>query len=258
MKASDLDVGRIGDGPPVVLVHGSVVGAERTWRHQLPLAEHWSLCIPNRPGFGESPPLPRGDFELEAPLIAELLGDGAHLVGHSYGAVIALYAAALRPHAVRSLTISEPGCLRVTACMELVDAQIANGERLYELAGALEPLEFLRAFRGGVGSTHATPAELSGELLHGASLLMHERPPWQADPPLEALASTAFPKLVISGGHSPVFDAVCDRVADRIGARRAVISGRGHTIPANGAPYNELLHAFLTDSATASNSPTVG
>ncbi|MGD1057718.1 MAG: alpha/beta hydrolase [Solirubrobacteraceae bacterium] len=248
MKASDLDVRWVGDGPPVVLIHGSVVGAERTWRHQLTLAEQWSLCIPNRPGFGESPPLPRGDFELEAPLIAELLGDGAHLVGHSYGAVIALYAAALRPHAVRSLTISEPGCLRVAAGMELVDLQIANGERLYELAGALEPLKFLQAFRGGVGSTHATPAELSGELLHGARLLMHERPPWQADPPLEALASAAFPKLVISGGHSPVFDAVCDRVADRIGARRAVISGRGHTIPANGEPYNELLHAFLADS----------
>jgi pimeloyl-ACP methyl ester carboxylesterase len=69
MKASDLDVGRVGDGPPVVLTHGSVVGAARTWRHQLALAEHWSLCIPNRPGFAGSPPLPHGDFELEAPLM---------------------------------------------------------------------------------------------------------------------------------------------------------------------------------------------
>jgi hypothetical protein len=29
-------------------------------------------------------------FDLEAPLIADLLGSGAHLVGHSSGAVIAL------------------------------------------------------------------------------------------------------------------------------------------------------------------------
>jgi pimeloyl-ACP methyl ester carboxylesterase len=97
MKAGDLDVSRVGEGPTVVLVHGSVVGAQRTWRHQLTLAEDWSLCLPNRPGFGSSPRLPRGDFELEAPLIAELLGHGAHLVGHSYGAVIALYAAASAP-----------------------------------------------------------------------------------------------------------------------------------------------------------------
>ena len=248
LTAADLDVRWLGSGPPVVLTHGSVVGAERTWRHQLALAEHWRICLPNRPGFGDSPPLARGDFELEAPLIAELLGDGAHLVGHSYGAVIALYAAALRPHAVRSLTVSEPGCLRVAAGEQLVDAQIAGGERLYELASTLEPLEFLSALRGGVGSTHATPSELSGELLHGVRLLMHERPPWEADPPFETLAAAAFPKLVISGGHSPVFEAVCDVVARRLRARRVVIPGRGHTIPAVGAPYNELLHSFLTDS----------
>jgi pimeloyl-ACP methyl ester carboxylesterase len=248
LTAADLDVRSVGGGPPVVLAHGSVVGAARTWRHQLALAEHWTLCLPNRPGFGGSPPLVRGDFELEAPLIAQLLGDGAHLVGHSYGAVVALYAAALRPDAVRSLTVSEPGCLRVAAGDARVDAQIAGGERLYELASTFEPLEFLRAFRGGVGSTHATPAELSGELLDGARLLMRERPPWEADPPFEALRTAAFPKLVISGGHSPVFEAVCDVVATRIGAQRVVIAGRAHTIPAVGAAYNEHLHAFLSES----------
>ena len=88
VRAEDLDITRVGSGPSVVLVHGSVVGARRTWRHQLALAERWRLCLPNRPGFGSSPPLARGDFESEAPMIAELLADGAHLVGHSYGAVI--------------------------------------------------------------------------------------------------------------------------------------------------------------------------
>ncbi len=109
------DLKRAGSGPAVLLVHGSVLGAAQTWRHQLVLAERWSLLLANRPGFGGSPPSARGDFEAEAPIFAELLGEGAHLVGHSYGAVIALYAAALRPQAVRSLTVSEPGCLRVAA-----------------------------------------------------------------------------------------------------------------------------------------------
>src|SRR3954449_2176634 len=102
-----LAVERIGEGPPVLFVHGDIVGASLTWRKQRELAERWSLIIPSRPGFGETPPLERNDFELEAPMFAELLGHGAHLVGHSYGAVIALLAAAERPETVRSLTVSE-------------------------------------------------------------------------------------------------------------------------------------------------------
>ena len=93
------------------LVHGDIVGPSLTWRKQRELSERWSLIIPSRPGFGASPALERNDFEVEAPMFAELLGDGAHLVGHSYGAVIALLAAAQRPEAVHSLTVSEPGSL---------------------------------------------------------------------------------------------------------------------------------------------------
>jgi pimeloyl-ACP methyl ester carboxylesterase len=248
LAAADLDVTYTGSGPTVVLVHGSVLAGETTWRRQGTLAEHWTLCIPNRPGFGRSPALARGDFDAEAPLIAELLGDGAHLVGHSYGAVIALCAAALRPRAVRSLTVSEPGCLRVAAGDTHVDAQIANGELLYQQADTLTPAEFLEAFRGGAGSIRQTPPQLTGQLLNGARMLMSERPPWEAEPPLQELAASPFPKLVVSGGHSPVFEAVCATLALRLHARRATVTGFGHSIPAAGAPYNELLHEFLSDS----------
>jgi pimeloyl-ACP methyl ester carboxylesterase len=73
LTVADLDVERVGSGPPVVLVHGSTVDARRTWRHQLALAERWTLCVPNRPGFGSTPPLARGDFALEAPLVEAFL-----------------------------------------------------------------------------------------------------------------------------------------------------------------------------------------
>jgi pimeloyl-ACP methyl ester carboxylesterase len=246
VQAHDLDVTRIGTGAPVLFIHGSVVGARRTWRRQLPLGDEWSLTMPNRPGFGASPPTARGDFETEAPLFAELLGDGAHLVGHSYGAVIAMYAAALRPDAVLSLTISEPGCLRAAAGDPAVDAQIAGGELLYRHAAELAPRDFLLAFRGGVGSSHETPPELPPELLDGVRLLMAERPPWEADPPVAELRDAPFPKLVISGGHSPVFEAVCDVLAAGLRAERDVIPGAGHTIPSTGAPYNSRLQSFLS------------
>src|ERR1700694_6042268 len=132
VTSADLDVERVGSGPLVVLVHGSIVDARRTWRHQHELAEHWTLCMPNRPGVAASPPLPPGDFALEAPLIAELLGSRAHLIGHSYGGVIALLAAAARPLSVRSLIVSEPGLLRIAAGDPEVDAMIEGGDQLYD------------------------------------------------------------------------------------------------------------------------------
>jgi pimeloyl-ACP methyl ester carboxylesterase len=245
ITAADLDVRRIGSGAPVLLLHGSIVGAERTWRKQLQLAERWSLMLPNRPGFAGSPPLERNDFELEAPLIAELLGDGSHLVGHSYGGVIALLAAAQRPEAVRSLIVSEPGCLNLAAGHPDVDEMLADGDQLYASGGKLGASRFLRLFRQGVHSSHETPDELPDELRHGATLALRERPPWEAEIPLETLAAAPFPKLVISGDHSPAFERLCDVIAERIGAERAVLAGRGHTIPANGEPYNALVQEFM-------------
>ncbi len=233
-----------GDGPRVVLVPGTIVDAETTWRRQLPLAERYSLVIANRPGFGASPPLARGDFELEAPLFADLLGDGAHLVGHSYGAVIALLAAAERPDAVLSLTVSEPGALKLAGTPE-AEQMIADGERLFAARGQIAPADFLRFFRSGAGSSRGTPAELPEELLRGAELAMAERPSWEADVPLEKLAAAGLPVLAVSGGHSPVFEAVSDTIAERLGGQRAVIEGRGHNVPETGDPYNRRLERFL-------------
>jgi pimeloyl-ACP methyl ester carboxylesterase len=240
-----LEVERIGEGPPVLFVHGDIVGPSLTWRKQRELAERWSLIIPSRPGFGASPSLERNDFEVEAPMFAELLGDGAHLVGHSYGAVIALLAAAERPEAVRSLTVSEPGSLRVAAGTRVVDEMIANGERLFSHASSIPSEDFLRLFRGGAGSAYETPGELPEELLHGVELLKRERPSWEAEIPLERLAAAGFPVLVLSGGHSPAFEAVCDALSEALSAERVLIPGRGHTVPSTGRPYNDRLEAFL-------------
>jgi pimeloyl-ACP methyl ester carboxylesterase len=244
VSADQLEVARLGHGPPIVFVHGSIAGAELTWRRQWALAERWTLVIPSRPGFGASPALPRNDFEVEAGLFAELLGDGAHLVGHSYGAVIALLAAARRPEAVLSLTVSEPGSLKLARTPE-GERMIANGNRLFSARDAIAPADFLRFFRSGTGSSRSTPEELPEELLRGAELAMAERPSWEADIPLEELAAAEIPVLSISGGHSPVFEAVCDTIAERLDGERARIEGKGHNVTETGAPYNERLESFL-------------
>jgi pimeloyl-ACP methyl ester carboxylesterase len=72
---------------------------------------------------------------------------------------------------------------------------------------------------------------------------MAERPPWEARIPLAALAG--LPALVVSGGNSAAFDAVCDALEERLGAERSVIPGAGHSPQRLGEPFNALLADFV-------------
>jgi hypothetical protein len=71
--------------------------------------------------------------------------------------------------------------------------------------------------------------------------LRHGRPIFESGLPLAELAAASFPKLVVSGGHSSGFDAICDDVAERIGAARAVVEGAGHEIQFAEPRINEVL-----------------
>ncbi len=97
---SELAIDTFGTGIPVVLVHGSLATGVEEWDAQRPLAEAGScLLVPDRRGYGQSPPADGEDYLRDGDDIAELLGDGAHLVGHSYGCLGAMVAAARRPEA---------------------------------------------------------------------------------------------------------------------------------------------------------------
>jgi pimeloyl-ACP methyl ester carboxylesterase len=229
--------------PRLLLVHGSVVNGEATWTAQRPLAERFELVVPNRRGFPPGPEVESVDFEDEAVWLEQFVERGTHLVGHSYGGVIALLAAARYPERLRSLTVIEPPCLLVARGNPAVDEFVAASSALWE-QGPREPEAFLRGFLSAVGAS-APRGELSPALLQGARTLMVERYPWTAEIPLEALARTPFPKLVVSGAHHPAFDAVCDVLERELGARRAVLPGAGHSVQRLGEPFNELLTAFV-------------
>src|SRR5687768_8785052 len=115
-------VDEMGAGPPLIFVHGLGSSGAAAWPAQWPLAERWRLLFPHRPGYDESPRAGREDFAVDAGYVSELLGDGAHLVGHSYGAVVALLAAARRPRSVWSLTAIEPPASRAARGDPEVDA----------------------------------------------------------------------------------------------------------------------------------------
>jgi pimeloyl-ACP methyl ester carboxylesterase len=227
-----------------VLVHGSVGNADSAWVPVRPLGDRFELVTPNRGGYPPNPPLERIDFDRQADELAPLLEDGAHLVGHSYGGVIALLIAARHPEAVRSLAVSEPPAFAVARGEPEVDELV---ERLdvHFRDGPREPRAFAEGFMRIVGTAATLPDELPPEVVRGIRALQAERPPWEAEIPLAELDAAPFPKLVISGAHSAAFDAVCDVLEDRLGAERAVLPGAGHGL-ARAPGYPERLEAFWT------------
>ncbi len=107
-----LVVRRSGTGDPVVLLHGSG-GGLHSWA---PVAERlagsYELWMPARRGYGPSdvPPGRKSFTDEVADLIAviEAVGRPVHLVGGSYGAILALHTAAAEPSRLRSLAVFEP------------------------------------------------------------------------------------------------------------------------------------------------------
>jgi len=239
--SSDLFVESWGSGTPVVLVHGSLAIGREEWQAQRPLAdEGFRLVVFDRRGYGQSAAAHGEDFLRDADDIADLMGDGAHLVGHSYGGLGAMFAAARRPEATKSLTLLEPAALALGQRVPAARTLLENVRRTWN--EDLPDKDWVIRFLVAVGSN---PADLSAALIADAVRLTpvcrHGRPAWAAGLPLADLAAARFPKLVVSGGHSAGFDAICDDLAEQIGASRGVVTGAGHEVQFTGAAINEVL-----------------
>jgi pimeloyl-ACP methyl ester carboxylesterase len=238
---SDLFVESWGSGVPVVLVHGSLATGSDEWQAQRPLAEEgFRLLVPDRRGYGRSPAAQGEDFLVDADDIADLLCDGAHLVGYSYGGLAVLFAAARRPNAALSLTLLEPAAFALGQHHQAARTLVAEVRSLWDQE--LPDEEWVIRFLKIVGSD---PDTLSPELIAAAVPLVpvfrRGRPIWEPELPLAKLASAALPQLVVSGGHSAGFNAICDELAERIGASRMAIEGAGHEIQFTGRPLNDAL-----------------
>ena len=241
------------DGPLIVMVHGSAQGSRvsgnRHFSRQEKLAEQgWQILVPDRPGHGGSPSPGRpDDAEADGPLVAELLGDGADLVGHSFGSCVALNAACLRLGAVRSLTLIEPAMMPLA--IDTAPVQEFVGKLAASTRSAASPADAVTAFaklvripdeiRGG-----SDPEELDQM---GKALAQLRLPtPQQLGEQLAAVRAAGIPLLVVDGGWNPAFGAVSDRVAAVGGGTHIVIHSEHHFPQLVSDEFNERLVEFMT------------
>jgi len=112
IRVGELDIHYLsgGQGAPLLVIHGGGDGA-RAWRKNMEeLAESYTICVPDLPGFGSSQPM-EGNYYI--PELIEFVDGFAHklelkrfhLMGHSLGGGIALSYALKFPHKIEKLVL---------------------------------------------------------------------------------------------------------------------------------------------------------
>lgn len=138
----------LGEGPPILLVHG-LAGSWRNWLENIPaLADQHRVVAIDLPGFGESP-LPRqpismsGYGEVVAAVARNLeLGPATTLVGHSMGGLVSVEAALGAPESFGQL------CLVASAGITNLKTQRRQKEVTRGLMRAFQPFASLKPERG--------------------------------------------------------------------------------------------------------------
>jgi pimeloyl-ACP methyl ester carboxylesterase len=235
MDGTSIAFWRSGEGPPLVLVHGTAADHGR-WGPALPaFEERFAVCAVDRRGRGGSGD--SEDYTIEREFedvgaVMDYLGEPAVLLGHSYGALVALEAALLTSN-VRKLVLYDPGIEiegeevsppevigRLEALLEAGDRDGVVATTMREIAGLPpETVEYMRsqpAWQARVSAAHTIPRELRAVKEY---TLVPER-----------FGDLRVTTLVLSGGESPgalrkAAEAVDERLPD---SRIVVMSGHGH------------------------------
>ncbi|MCA8202531.1 MULTISPECIES: alpha/beta fold hydrolase [Burkholderia] len=142
----------VGDGPPVLLIHGSGPGvtAYANWRLTMPaLAEQFRVIAPDMAGFGETE-RPRDyvysmDHWVDHALgLLDALGvERAHVIGNSFGGALALALAIRAPERVGRLVLMGAAGTRFTLT-EGLDAVWGYTPSIANMRGLLDIFAFDR------------------------------------------------------------------------------------------------------------------
>ena len=115
-----------GEGKPLLILHGWGTGSSNSWKkiQKIMAKQEYKIIVPDFPGFGrsENPPYPwnvTNYVEWLIDFIDYLKLDKFSLLGHSFGARIAVKYAANHPEKLDKLILVGPAGIKVKPCFKV-------------------------------------------------------------------------------------------------------------------------------------------
>lgn len=236
-----------GQGPGVVCLHSNSSSSGQ-WRGLMEaLAPKFRVLAADSYGAGKTPawqgdrPLTlRDEAELLQPIFARA-GDPFSLIGHSYGAGVALIAALAQPQRVRALALYEP------TIFALVDAEspppndadgicaaVARAVSALDQGDADRAAEYFIDFWMERGTWRRMPEQRRAPIVATIHNIRHWSHALLREPtPLQAFAALEIPVLYMIGKESPLPSRAVAKILTRVLPRVEVVefAGLGHMAP---------------------------
>ncbi len=250
-------------GAPVVALHSGGLSSRQWGKLSALLAPRHRVLAPDFLGCGasspwaEAPGAPAYHFSLEVDLISALLDTlrgPLHLVGHSFGGLIAVKAALRNPERVLSLSVFEPVTLGLLLGAGGDEAAAFDAEMtaLREPTGEPGGEEWLRRFIDwwqGAGTWDSLPLPARSQFLAVGRKVSLEVTSLSTDRMTAGeLLPLRMPALVMRSERSPRAERrVCELLAQALprGTLRQ-LDGVGHLAPVtHAAQVNELIAAHV-------------
>lgn len=252
-------------GPKVMLIHGGVQGGlgggPATFRGQEALAEQgWQLLVPDRPGFGRSPSRGPDDMEADAEWVTARLDAPTHLIGHSFGGAVALLAAARQPSSVRSLILIEPALVPLIIGSRALRSDAAARDAFLAMiqswVSTRTPADYARALMQNLGVAPVAndaaaredgPVDEQRAAAIGCAFLRARMAsPAALKRAARTILEARIPVLIVTGGWSPIFEAVGAVAAGLTGGRHVVVNAPHHFVQMAAADaFNHMAAEFM-------------
>ncbi|SMH36184.1 alpha/beta fold hydrolase [Maritimibacter sp. HL-12] len=236
----------VGCGVRRALFIHCTLGHTGTWtRVQAALLEKLAMTAFDRPGHGKSAGWSGeggalGLHDLTTRIAAALIDKRADVIGHSYGATVALRLAMERPGMVRSVTLIEPPLFALAAGTAAHEAHMSAMAGFGAALAAGDREAAARVFQTAMNPdapwsslsdrARTRLADQIERIAEERGVTMDDAPGLTMPDRIEALS---LPVLLIEGSASPpIVHAVHEALAARLPqARRVMVAGAGHMSP---------------------------